>query len=147
MAHFLPRYSGHPLAGTGFPTKKQALSLRGLAQAGDPLALEVFDTQAAALGLAVAAACMAYDPSHVVIGGGLMDRNSTTPEFRKRYLDAVRRSAGQMLWTNPAGLQFHEAVLGELSQCIGAALMIRSIVLCNDRQDAAGRFHSESTRA
>jgi glucokinase len=139
LAHLLPRYPGHPLEGTGYPTKKQALSLRGLAQDGDPLALDVFDTQAAALGMAVAAACMAFDPSHVVIGGGLMDQNSTTPVFRKRYLDAVQRSAGQMLWTDPAGLQFHEAVLGELSQCIGAALMIRSIVVCDDGQEAAGQ--------
>ncbi|MEX1118581.1 MAG: ROK family protein [Terrimicrobiaceae bacterium] len=128
LAHFLPKYPCHPLGGSDFPTKKQVLALRGLAQEGDPLALEIFDTQAAALGMAVAAASMAYDPSHVVIGGGLMDKTATTPDFRRRYLKRVESSAAQMLWTDPGSLQYHEAVLGELSQCIGAALMIRSLV-------------------
>lgn len=125
LAHFLPRHPGHPLTTTGLPSKEQVLPLRGLAQTGDPLALEIFDTQAAALGLAVATAAMAYDPSHVVVGGGLMDRQATTPEFRRRYLDKVRETAAGVLWTDPDTLQYHEAVLGELSQCIGAALMIR----------------------
>ena len=56
---------------------------------------------------------------------------------QKFRLDAAQNSTARLLWTDPADLQFHEAVLGELSQCIGAALMIRSIVVCDDGQDAA----------
>ena len=76
--------------------KERALALRGLAQKGDALALELFDFQARALGLHVATLAMALDPQFVVIGGGLMDPESTTahiprtlPEDRARRRRAV----------------------------------------------------------
>jgi predicted NBD/HSP70 family sugar kinase len=94
-----------------------------LAQEGDPLALRIFDMQARALGLTVAASAMAYDPSNVVIGGGLIDREATTEEFRARYLMGIRATAAEYLWVDPAQLNYHEARLGELSQAIGAALL------------------------
>jgi glucokinase len=122
---FLPQFPDHPLNdGLAFSNLKQkALALRGLAQAGDPLALAIFDLQAQALGYAVAVGCMAYDPTHVVIGGGLMDKGSTTVEFRRRYIDTVKESAATYLWIEPGMLHFHEATLGELSQAVGAALL------------------------
>jgi glucokinase len=123
LDHLLPAYPGHELAASGPPDKAAALSLRSRARDGDPLALEIFDLQARALGYAVAVGCMACDPTHIVIGGGLMDRDATTPAFRKRYLDAVRNGASEYLWGDITSLAFHEASLGELSQAIGAALL------------------------
>ncbi|MDX2081916.1 MAG: ROK family protein [Terrimicrobiaceae bacterium] len=128
LEHVLPKYPGHELASSPLTPKARALTLRGRAQQGDPLALEIFDLQAVALGQAVAAGCMAYDPTHVVIGGGLMDRSATTPAFRERFIEHVRRSAARTSWVDIQSLSFHQATFGDLSQAIGAALMIRSLV-------------------
>jgi glucokinase len=124
LAYFLPRFPGHELATSTDTPKHQALSLRGRAQKGDALALKIFDTQARALGLHVANLCMALDPGIVVIGGGLIDPESTTPEFRQRYLDGIRRAAEPYLFpAQRARLKIVPATLGELSQAIGAALV------------------------
>ncbi len=121
---YLPRHPGHELAASTDTPKHKALSLRGRAQKGDPLALEIFDTQARALGIHIANLCMALDPGIVVIGGGLIDPESTTPEFRQRYLDGIRRAAEPYLFpAQRARLKIVPATLGELSQSIGAALL------------------------
>jgi len=114
----------HPLAKSAEPPKAKALALRGLAQEGDPLALELFDFQARALGYHVAILAMALDPRFVVIGGGLMDPESTSEAFRERYLGIVRATALPLCWSSQqATMQIVPAVLGDLSQAIGAALV------------------------
>lgn len=115
-------FPDHPLSKKSSIKKVDVLPLREMAQGNDPLALKVFDIQAQALGLAVTAACMAYDPTHVVIGGGIMDKEATTPQFRQRYLENVRFGASRHHWGDINELRLHEAVLGELSQAVGAAL-------------------------
>ncbi len=119
----LTRFPDHPLARSGGEPKERSMALRGLAQKGDALALDIFDFQARALGLHVASLAMALDPTFVVIGGGLMDPESTTPAFRTRYLDGVRAAAEPYLWpTQRTRLTLVPAALGELSQAVGAAL-------------------------
>lgn len=124
LADFLKKYPNHELAtATGTP-KEKVLSLRGRAQKGDPLALEIFDFQAKAMGLHVANLTMALDTKFVVIGGGLMDPESTTPEFRERYLGIVRETALPYLFpAQRASMKIVAATLGENSQAIGAALV------------------------
>lgn len=120
----LQDHPGHALAVSSDPPKVKALALRGLAQDGDPLALELFDFQARALGYHVANLAMALDPRFFVIGGGLMDPESTTLEFRERYLRIVRETALPLLWpTQRATVSIVPASLGDLSQAIGAALV------------------------
>ena len=60
----LPHLLAERTSGTTSPAelKQQAFALRGLAQKGDPLACEIFDFQARALGLHVATLAMALDP-------------------------------------------------------------------------------------
>jgi glucokinase len=124
LADTLPRHPGHPLATSTLSPKDKVLSLRGLAQKGDVLALEIFDFQARALGLHAAALIMALDPEFVVLGGGLMDPESTEPEFRKRYLQGVRNAALPYMWPQQRDrVSFIPASLGELSQAIGAAFV------------------------
>lgn len=124
FAHFLPRHPGHSLAASDAPIKERVLSLRTLAQEGDALANEIFDFQAKALGLHVANLAMAVDPEFVVIGGGLMDPESTTEAFRARYLAKVKAAAEPYLWPAQRGkIKYSAARLGELSQAIGAALV------------------------
>ncbi len=124
LEFFLPKFPDHELARSTETPKNKGLSLRGLAQKGDPLALQIFDIQARALGIHVANLSMALDPGIVVIGGGLMDPDSTTPEFRERYLGGIRAAALPYLFPKQrAELKLVEATLGELSQAIGAALV------------------------
>lgn len=126
LRHFQHEFADHPIYRDTGNVREAALSLRGLAQREDPLALAVFDMQAKALGLTVAAACMAYDPTHVVIGGGLIDPEATTEAFRQRYLSLIKESALSVLWVGPAEVHFHVAALGELSQAVGAALFAQN---------------------
>jgi predicted NBD/HSP70 family sugar kinase len=76
------------------------------------------------MGLHVANLVMALDPGIVIIGGGLMDPGATTPEFRERYLRIIRETATPYLFPQQRGtIKFVPAVLGDLSQAIGAALV------------------------
>jgi glucokinase len=119
----LKKYPDHDLAKAPGTPKEKALSLRSRAQKGDPLALEIFDFQARAMGLHIANLMMALDAGIVVIGGGLMDPEATTPEFRERYLRLIREAAEPYLWpTQRKTITIVPAVLGDLSQAIGAAL-------------------------
>jgi glucokinase len=124
LADKLKEYPDHPLAKAPGTPKEKALTLRGLAQKGDKLAQEIFDFQAKAMGLHVANLVMALDTQFVVIGGGLMDPESTTPEFRARYLKIIHDTANPYLWPSQrTGMSILPAALGELSQAIGAALV------------------------
>ena len=124
LAEKLLKYPGHELAKSDAPIKEKILSLRSRAQTGDALALEIFDFQARVMGLHVANLTMALDPGLVIIGGGLMDHEVTTPEFRERYLRQIREAARPYLWPQQRDtIKIIPAVLGELSQSIGAALV------------------------
>lgn len=120
----LKKFPDHELAQSNAPIKEKVLSLRTRAQKGDALALQIFDFQARAMGLHIANLAMALDPGYVVIGGGLIDPESTTPEFRERYLRLMREAAAPYLFpAQRARMQIVAATLGELSQAIGAALV------------------------
>jgi glucokinase len=124
LAEKLVEQPDHPLANSPLSLKERAFALRSLAQQGDQLATELFDFQARALGLHVAALAMALDPQFVVIGGGLMDTESTSAAFRERYLQQVWDAAAPYLWpAQLANMRLVPAALGDLSQAIGAALV------------------------
>lgn len=124
LAEKLKKYPDHELAKSTAPMKEKVLSLRSRAQKGDVLAVEIFDFQARAMGFHIANLAMALDPGIVVIGGGLMDHEVTTPEFRERYLRIIHETAAPYLWpAQRATIKIIPAVLGELSQAIGAALV------------------------
>lgn len=119
----LTKYPDHELARSSQSLKEKAFGLRGLAQQDDPLALEIFDLQARALGLHVATLAMVLDPTFFVIGGGLMDPEATTAAFRERYLGIVRLTARDYLWPGQRDtVSIVPAALGDLSQAIGAGL-------------------------
>jgi glucokinase len=124
LADRLAVYPEHDLARSPLGPRERALALRGLAQQGDSLAVEIFDFQAKALGLHVANLVMALDPTFVVLGGGLMDPESTAAAFRERYLKVVRETALPYLFpAQRERLSVVPAALGDLSQAIGAALV------------------------
>lgn len=120
----LVKYPDHELAKSTATAKEKALSLRGRAQKDDPLALEIFDFQAQALGLHVANLTLALDASIIIIGGGLMDPEATSTEFRERYLGIIKKTAMNYIWPSQrGGIKIVPAALGDLSQAIGAALL------------------------
>lgn len=124
LAEKLNDYPDHELARSALGPKERALALRGLAQKGDPLAVELFDFQARALGIHIAVLAMALDPQFFVIGGGLMEPEATTDAFRERYLRIARETADIYLWpTQRNRISITPATLGDLSQAIGAALV------------------------
>jgi glucokinase len=124
LAERLSAHPGHPLAQSTAPAKEKALSLRGLAQKDDALAVAIFDFQAKAMGLHIARLAMALDPQFVVIGGGLMDPENTTEAFRQRYLRILRETAWPYLWpVQRERISVVPSTLGELSQAVGAALV------------------------
>lgn len=124
LAVKLQKYPDHELATASGTTKEKVLSLRTRAQKGDALALEIFDFQARVMGIHVANLAMALDPGIFIIGGGLMDHEATTPEFRARYLKLIDEAARPYLWPQQRKtLKIVPAQLGELSQAIGAALV------------------------
>jgi predicted NBD/HSP70 family sugar kinase len=124
LAEKLLKFPDHELAKSAAPVKEKVLSLRSRAQQGDALALEIFDFQARVMGLHVANLTMALDPGIVVIGGGLMDHETTTPEFRGRYLRIICDTATPYFWAQQRDtIKIVPAVLGDLSQAIGAALV------------------------
>ena len=124
LAEHLEKNPDHELAKSAKPMRERAFALRGLAQEGDSLALDIFDFQARALGIHVAVMAMALDPKFVVIGGGLMDPEATSDAFRQRYLGIVRETALPFLWpAQRSTLTIVPAALGDLSQSIGAALV------------------------
>lgn len=124
LAEFLGRHPGHELASATGSMKEKVLSLRTRAQAGDPLALEIFDFQARVLGVHVANLMLAFDAEFVVIGGGLMDPEATTEAFRSRYLAGIRAAAEPYFFPmQRQRVRIVGATLGELSQAIGAALV------------------------
>lgn len=124
LEEMLKKYPDHALATSATPIKEKVFALRTLAQKDDPLAVEIFNFQARALGLHMASLLMAVDSEFVVIGGGLIDPDATTVEFRERYLRTIRESAEPYLWAQQRlKLKIVPATLGELSQAIGAALV------------------------
>ena len=124
LAAMLPKHPEHEFARSNAPIKEKVLSLRGRAQKGDALALDIFDFQARVMGIHVANLAAAFDPGIFIIGGGLMDVESTTPEFRERYMRIIRESARPYLWPQQRDkLQIVPAQLGEMSQAVGAALV------------------------
>jgi predicted NBD/HSP70 family sugar kinase len=124
FTYMLRKHPAHPLAASDQPIKEKVFSLRTLAQKGDALALDIFDFQARVMGIHVANLAMAFDPEFVVIGGGLMDPESTTEAFRNRYLGIVEATARPYLWpAQQSKIKYSAASLGELSQAIGAALV------------------------
>lgn len=85
LPHFLSRHPGHPLHGVELA--KAAVRVRGLADGGDAMALEIFRVQARALGLFVDQMVNLFDPDGFLIGGGAMEASKA---FRDWFISEVR---------------------------------------------------------
>jgi predicted NBD/HSP70 family sugar kinase len=85
LPYWLERFPGHEL--TGAPLAKAAKLVRGLGEAGDPLAIRIFEQQAIALGRLFTIAANFTDPAAYFVGGGVVE---AAPQFRQWFLDTVQ---------------------------------------------------------
>ncbi|MCU1676665.1 MAG: family transcriptional regulator [Frankiales bacterium] len=85
LPYWLSRYPGHPL--NALPIDKAARAVRGLAVAGDELALKIFEQQAIAIGRVFGIAANFTDPDAYFIGGGVVEAEA---HFRHWFLATVR---------------------------------------------------------
>lgn len=95
----LPEWASHPLNQTAGTVRDKAKQLRELVDSGDPLAQELFDDQARALGITLLSVNYLGDYDRLVIGGGVCAlshpvreryRHFAEEEYRKHALDGFR---------------------------------------------------------
>ncbi len=86
LPYWLSRFPGHELAGQ--PAAVAAKLVRGYGEAGDPLALKIFEQQAMAIGRLLTIAANFTDPHVYLLGGGVVE---AAPHFRDWFLDRVRQ--------------------------------------------------------
>ncbi|MEO5877396.1 MAG: ROK family protein [Streptosporangiaceae bacterium] len=82
LPYFLSRFPDHELHGVA----KAAKLLRSFAERRDPMALEIFEQQAVAIGRLLTIAANVTDPDAYFIGGGVVEAE---PQFRQWFLDKV----------------------------------------------------------
>jgi predicted NBD/HSP70 family sugar kinase len=87
LPYWLARFPGHELA--ALPPGKAAKAVRGYGEAGDPLALKIFQQQAMALGRLFTIAACFTDPGTYFVGGGIVE---SEPHFREWFLGRVEAS-------------------------------------------------------
>jgi glucokinase len=86
LPYWLSRYPGHGLAEVQ-PLSRAAKLVRGYGEAGDPLALKIFEQQAMALGRIFSIAAMFTDPGTYFVGGGVVEAD---PAFAEWFLGRIR---------------------------------------------------------
>lgn len=86
LPYWLSVYPGHELAFVG-PIAKAAKLVRGYGEAGDEMALKIFEQQAMAIGRLLTIAANFADPDAYLLGGGVVE---AAPHFRAWFCDRVR---------------------------------------------------------
>jgi predicted NBD/HSP70 family sugar kinase len=85
----LDQWRNHPLNQQDGTVRDKAKKLRELAATGDPLALQLFDDQAKAMGIAMLMLNYIGDYDLLVIGGGVCE---ITSELRRRYIEVAQQA-------------------------------------------------------
>ncbi len=120
---YLPQYPNHDLGKLG-DLRKAARLVRGLAEKGDPLALQLFEAQARALALFFDQMISTFDPNGFLVGGGAIE---TGPEFQQWFLAQIRsHMPGQ--WKETGGIPIQIMPNGDTAGARGAALEAYKVV-------------------
>jgi glucokinase len=85
LPYFLAKYPGHSLGKTG-DLRQAAKLVRGLAEQGDPLCMEIFRVQAHALGLFFDEMINTFDPDALIVGGGAIE---TGKDFQEWFIGEI----------------------------------------------------------
>jgi predicted NBD/HSP70 family sugar kinase len=92
LPYWLTRFPGHELADV--PIARAAKLVRGYAEQGDQMALEIFRQQAMAIGRVFSIAAKFTDPDTYFVGGGVIE---AAPHFREWFLTTVRESTSLLV--------------------------------------------------
>ncbi|MEO8593756.1 MAG: ROK family protein [Candidatus Solibacter sp.] len=87
LPYFLARYPGHDLGKPG-DLHQAAKLVRGLAEKGDAMCVDIFRVQARALGLFFDEMVNTFDPDALMVGGGAIE---TGEEFQRWFLEEIRK--------------------------------------------------------
>ena len=87
LPYWLTRYPDHELAAV--PIETGAKLVRGFAERGDAMALDIFRQQAVAIGRVFSISAKFTDPDTYFVGGGVIEAE---PHFRDWFLDMVREN-------------------------------------------------------
>jgi predicted NBD/HSP70 family sugar kinase len=145
LPYFLAQNASHELARTG-DMHKAAKLVRGLAERGDPLCMEVFRVQARALGLFFDQMINTFDPDALIIGGGALE---TAEEFQHWFLREVRAGMPQQR-EEQADIPIHVMPNGDTAGARGAAIEAMKVARAGNlmggskSQESQGRVQSRA---
>lgn len=114
----LDEWKTHPLRTAPGTVRDKAKRLRELAGDGDPLALQLFEDQARALGITLLNVNYLGDYDELIIGGGVSD---LTPALRDWYLGLAQRAYQRHALTGfRQGVRFDFTVCADNAPVLGA---------------------------
>jgi glucokinase len=116
LPFFLAQNPSHELAKVD--PNRGAKLVRGMAERGDPLCMEVFRVQARALGLFFDQMINTFDPDALIIGGGAVE---TAEEFRHWFVREVRAGMPNQR-EEQADIPIHVMPNGDTAGSRGAAI-------------------------
>ena len=123
LPFFLTRYPDHELARVG-DTMQAAKLVRGRAERGDAMCLDIFRVQAHALGLFFDEMINTFDPDALIVGGGAVE---TSLEF-KRWVMSEIRVAMPPQREEQADIPIHVMPNGDAAGARGAAIEALKVV-------------------
>lgn len=116
LPRFLARYPGHELEGVD--VREASKRVRGLAEASDRLARDIFRVQARALGLFCDQMINVFDADALIIGGGALEASE---DFQRWFIDEIR--AGMPVQREEqASIPIHVMPNGDTASARGAAI-------------------------
>ena len=116
LPYFLRKQPDHELANVD-PSKGAKL-VRGMAERGDPLCLEIFRVQAHALGLFFDEMVNTFDPDALIVGGGAIE---TSEEFQQWFVREIRAGMPAQR-VEQADIPIHIMPNGDTAGARGAAI-------------------------
>jgi predicted NBD/HSP70 family sugar kinase len=116
LPYFLQRYPDHALS--KMEIGKAARLVRGMAEKGDPMCVDIFRVQAHALGLFFDEMVNTFDPDALMVGGGAIE---TAPEFQKWFVQEIRAGMPPQR-EEQADIPIHIMPNGDTAGARGAAL-------------------------
>jgi predicted NBD/HSP70 family sugar kinase len=117
LPYFLTKNPHHELACIG-DMRKAAKLVRGLAESGDRMCLEIFRVQAHALGVFFDEMINTFDPDALIVGGGVVE---VKPEFLRWFLDEIRKGMPPQR-EEQADIPIHIMPNGDTAGARGAAI-------------------------
>ena len=116
LPYFLPKYPNHEM--NRMDIGKAAKMVRGLAEKGDELCVEVFRVQARALGLFFDEMINTFDPDALIVGGGAIE---TSAEVQQWFVSEIRKGMPPQR-KEQADIPIHIMPNGDTAGARGAAI-------------------------